>query len=96
MKILVCDKLEEKVLDKFEELGEITNISESKTKTEDLKRINIIISSFSTNFVDDVRGTNIKVATEAASGIVLMPEEEYSFNKLFISKSPCHGRDFYL
>ena len=37
MKILVCDRLEEKVLDKFEELGEITNISESKTKTEDLK-----------------------------------------------------------
>ena len=36
MKILVCDRLEEKVLDKFEELGEITNISESKTKNEDL------------------------------------------------------------
>ena len=32
MKILVCDNLEEKVIDKFEELGEITNISESKTK----------------------------------------------------------------
>ena len=36
MKILVCDRLEEKVLDKFEEIGEITNISESKTKNEDL------------------------------------------------------------
>ena len=36
MKILVCDKLEEKVIDKFEELGEITNISESKTKNKDL------------------------------------------------------------
>ena len=43
MKILVCDRLEEKVLDKFEELGEITNISESKTKTEDLKS-NIAVS----------------------------------------------------
>ena len=32
MKILVCDRLEKKVLDKFEELGEITNIAESKTK----------------------------------------------------------------
>ncbi len=58
------------------------SIENPEINTEDLKRINIIISSFSTNFVGDVRATNIKVATEAASGIVLMPEEEYSFNKL--------------
>jgi len=58
------------------------SIKKPEINTEDLKRINTIISSFSTNFVDDVRATNIKVATEAASGIVLMPEEEYSFNKL--------------
>ncbi len=58
------------------------NIEEPNIKTEDLKKINTIISSFSTNFVDDVRATNIKVASVAASGIVLMPEEEYSFNKL--------------
>ena len=32
MKILVCDRLEEKVLDKFEELGEITNILSPKQR----------------------------------------------------------------
>ncbi|MEW8993972.1 VanW family protein [Clostridium sp.] len=58
------------------------SIEEPNISTEDLQRINTIISSFSTNFLDDVIATNIKVATVAASGIVLMPEEEYSFNKL--------------
>ncbi len=36
MKILVCDNLENKVIEKLSELGEITNISDSKTKTEEL------------------------------------------------------------
>ena len=36
MKILVCDNLEEKVIEKLSELGEVTNISDSKTKTEEL------------------------------------------------------------
>ena len=51
MKILVCDRLEEKVLDKFEELGEITNISESKTKTEDL--ISNICLLYTSDAADD-------------------------------------------
>ena len=58
------------------------SVEEPKINTEDLQRINTIISSFSTNFLDDVMATNIKVAAAAVSGIVLMPEEEYSFNKL--------------
>ena len=36
MKILVCDNLEKKVIEKLSELGELTNISDSKTKTEEL------------------------------------------------------------
>ena len=36
MKILVCDNLEEKVIEKLSQLGEVTNISDSKTKTEEL------------------------------------------------------------
>lgn len=58
------------------------NVEEPKIKTEDLQKIDTIISSFSTNFIDDVRAINIKIAASEASGVVLMPEEEYSFNKL--------------
>lgn len=58
------------------------NVEEPKIKTEDLQKIDTIISSFSTNFIDDVRATNIKIAAAAAGGVVLMPQEEYSFNKI--------------
>ena len=36
MKILICDKLEEEVVDKFSAIGEITDISISKEKNKDL------------------------------------------------------------
>ena len=66
MKILVCDRLEQKVLDKFKELGEITNISESTTKTEDL-----ISNIIDTDIVVIRSGTKINKDTEIMAKILI-------------------------
>ena len=53
-------------------------------KEEDLKSINTKISSFSTNFGTSIDGrvTNIKKAAAAVNGTVVMPGEEFSYNKV--------------
>ena len=45
MKILVCDNLEEKVIEKLSELGEVTNISDSNSNSEELLS-NIVDTDF--------------------------------------------------
>ena len=74
MKILVCDRLEEKVLDKFEELGEITNISESNTKTVDLKSnivdTDIVVIRSGTKINKDIldNANNLKIIARCGVG----------------------------
>lgn len=55
------------------------NITEKK-----LKEINSIISSFSTDFSASPEGriTNIEIATNALNGILLLPGDIFSFNKI--------------
>lgn len=50
--------------------------------TEQVKSINSIIGQFSTSFNDSTsRGSNIHVAGESTSDILLMPGETFSYNK---------------
>lgn len=94
MKILVCDKLEEKVLDKFEELGEITNISESKTKTEDLKSnivdTEIVVIRSGTKINKDIleNANNLKIIARCGVGVDNVDVEEATNKKIYVTNSP--------
>lgn len=53
-----------------------------KISTEQVKNINCILGQFSTSFNDSTsRGSNIHVAGENTSDILLMPGETFSYNK---------------
>ena len=94
MKILVCDRLEEKVLDKFEELGEITNISESKTKTEDLKSnivdTEIVVIRSGTKINKDIleNAKNLKIIARCGVGVDNVDVEEATNKKIYVTNSP--------
>ena len=94
MKILVCDRLEEKVLDKFEELGEITNISESKTKTEDLKSnivdTEIVVIRSGTKINKDIleNANNLKIIARCGVGVDNVDIEEATNKKIYVTNSP--------
>ena len=92
MKILVCDRLEEKVLDKFEELGEITNISESKTKTEDLKSnivdTEIVVIRSGTKINKDIleNANNLKIIARCGVGVDNVDIEEATNKKISVAE----------
>lgn len=53
-----------------------------KTTTKQVQSINCILGKFSTTFNNDTsRGSNIHVAGESTSDILLMPGETFSYNK---------------
>ena len=53
-----------------------------KTSTKQVKRINSILGQLSTSFNDSTsRGSNIHVAGESTSDVLLMPGETFSYNK---------------
>ena len=53
-----------------------------RISTEQVKSINSILGQFSTSFNDETsRGSNIHVAGETTSDILLMPGETFSYNK---------------
>jgi len=59
-------------------------IKETKILEADLKTINWKVTSFSTFFNNssEARKNNIKIATEAIDGTLLMPGDVFSFNKV--------------
>lgn len=64
-----------------------------KIKSNDLKRINTKISSFSTRFNgnDYGRSKNIEIAANAINGFVVFPGEEFSFNKVVGERTRSKG-----
>lgn len=53
-----------------------------KISTEQVKSINSILGQFSTSFNNSTsRGSNIHVAGESTSDVLLMPQETFSYNK---------------
>ena len=66
----------------FEEGLVVTKV-EPEIKTEDLKDINTLLGSYKTVLSDVSPGRveNIKIATARTSNVLLMPGEEFSYNK---------------
>ena len=94
MKILVCDNLEKKVLEKLDELGQITNISNSKTKAEELiKHIvdtDIVVIRSSTKIDKDILqdANKLKIIARCGVGVDNIDIEEATNKKIYITNSP--------
>lgn len=56
---------------------------EPEVKSEDLKKVDTLLGSYSTKLTDSSAGRieNIKIATERTSGVLLMPGEQFSYNE---------------
>lgn len=78
--------------DNSEIIAKTESYSASITE-EKLKQINSIVSSFSTNFSGSPEGriTNIQIATNTLNGILLMPGDTFSFNKIIGSSTTDKG-----
>ena len=94
MKILVCDNLEEKVIEKLSELGEVTNISDSKTKTEELISnivdTDIVVIRSSTKINKDILqiANKLKIIARCGVGIDNIDIEEATNKEIYVTNSP--------
>ena len=94
MKILVCDNLEEKVIEKLSELGELTNISDSKTKTEELISnivdTDIVVIRSSTKINKDIlqEANKLKIIARCGVGIDNIDIEEATNKEIYVTNSP--------
>ena len=94
MKILVCDNLEEKVIEKLSELGEVTNISDSKTKTEELISnivdTDIVVIRSSTKINKDIlqKTNKLKIIARCGVGIDNIDIEEATNKEIYVTNSP--------
>ena len=94
MKILVCDNLEEKVIEKLSELGEVTNISDSKTKTEELTSnivdTDIVVIRSSTKINKDIlqKANKLKIIARCGVGIDNIDIEEATNKEIYVTNSP--------
>ena len=94
MKILVCDNLEEKVIEKLSELGEVTNISDSKTKTEELISnivdTDIVVIRSSTKINKDIlqKANKLKIIARCGVGIDNIDIEEATNKEIYVTNSP--------
>ena len=94
MKILVCDNLEKKVIEKLSELGEVTNISDSKTKTEELISnivdTDIVVIRSSTKINKDIlqKANKLKIIARCGVGIDNIDIEEATNKEIYVTNSP--------
>jgi len=94
MKILVCDNLENKVIEKLSELGEVTNISDSKTKTEELISnivdTDIVVIRSSTKINKDIlqEANKLKIIARCGVGIDNIDIEEATNKEIYVTNSP--------
>ena len=94
MKILVCDNLENKVIEKLSELGKVTNISDSKTKTEELISnivdTDIVVIRSSTKINKDIlqEANKLKIIARCGVGIDNIDIEEATNKEIYVTNSP--------
>ena len=64
-----------------------------KVKRSDLEKIDGIIGSFSTSFAtsDENRSANLRIATNAVNGTILMPGQEFSYNDTLGERTRAKG-----
>lgn len=66
---------------------------EPKIKKAELEKVDTKLSTFTTNFSSssDSRANNINVASKALNGVIIMPNESFSFNKIVGERTEKRG-----
>ena len=94
MKILVCDQLQEVVLNKLIELGEITDISGSSNKDEELSShivdAEIVVIRSATTLTKDilVHAKNIKIIARCGVGVDNVDVEYAKSREIYVTNAP--------
>ena len=94
MKILICDSLEKEVINIFNEMGEVTNISDAKNKEDEIiKNIVdsevVVIRSATTISKDLINSAKqLKVIARCGVGVDNIDLEQASKNNIYVTNSP--------
>ena len=94
MKILICDSLEKEVINIFNEMGEVTNISDTKNKEDEIiKNIVdsevVVIRSATTISKDLINSAKkLKVIARCGVGVDNIDLEQASKNNIYVTNSP--------
>ena len=94
MKILVCDQLQELVLNKLIELGEITDISGSSNKYEELSShivdAEIVVIRSATTLTKDIleHAKNIKIIARCGVGVDKVDVEYAKSREIYVTNAP--------
>ena len=94
MKILVCDQLQEVVLNKLLELGEITDISGSSNKDEELSShivdAEIVVIRSATTLTKDIleHAKNIKIIARCGVGVDNVDVEYAKSREIYVTNAP--------
>ena len=94
MKILVCDQLQEVVLNKLIELGEITDISGSSNKDEELSShivdAEIVVIRSATTLTKDIleHAKNIKIIARCGVGVDNVDVEYAKSREIYVTNAP--------
>ena len=94
MKILVCDQLQELVLNKLIELGEITDISGSSNKYEELSShivdAEIVVIRSATTLTKDIleHAKNIKIIARCGVGVDNVDVEYAKSREIYVTNAP--------
>lgn len=91
----LVDKIKESISPEESEEVIVVELEDSvpRVTAAELQKIDGIVSSFSGSYVNsaDGRVTNMKIATNSVNGTLLMPGDEFSYNKAIGETTPENG-----
>ncbi|MCQ2968728.1 MAG: VanW family protein [Clostridium sp.] len=92
----LADKIKESISpDNLEGEAIVAELEESAPRVTagELQKINGVVASFSGSYVNSAVGrvTNMKIATNSVNGTLLMPGDEFSYNKTIGETTPENG-----
>ena len=94
MKILICDTLNSKVLEKLQSLGECTDISASESKDQDLvseiKDAEVVVIRSATKLTKEIieKGDNLKIIARCGVGVDNIDLEYAKSKNIKVTNSP--------
>ena len=94
MKILICDSLEKEVINIFNEIGEVTNISDTENKEDEITKniidTEVVVIRSATTISKDLINSakKLKVIARCGVGVDNIDLEQASKNNIYVTNSP--------
>ena len=94
MKILICDSLEKEVINIFNEIGEVTNISDTENKEDEITKnivdSEVVVIRSATTISKDLINSakKLKVIARCGVGVDNIDLEQASKNNIYVTNSP--------